>query len=84
MTFTFKTFLLIVDLSPTALFSTKIDPQVNRGAEILVAGIAKFNLVNLTRLKADGGGAGVTLKGPVIFNSPLIGWCPVTVTTSRH
>ena len=57
----------------TACFNwTKIDPQVNRGAEILVAGIAKFNLVNLTRLKADGGGAGVTLKGLVILKSVAI------------
>ena len=63
MTFTFQAFLTVIDLGPTALFPTKIGPQVDGGAEVLVAGMAKFDLVHLSRLKTDRGGAGVTLKG---------------------
>lgn len=67
MTLAFPAFLLVINLSPTALFSTKIGPQVDGGAEVLVAGMAKFDLVHLSRLKTDRRRARVTLQGLVIL-----------------
>ncbi len=72
MTLAFPAFLLVINLGPTAFFSTKIRPQVDGGAEVLVAGMAKFDLVHLSRLKTDRRRARVTLQGLVILEPVAI------------
>ena len=64
--------LLVVDSGPRTGFPTQVGPRMHSVAEQLVAVSPEIDLVDLSRLVADGSCSGQTLQGGGIFKARAV------------
>ena len=64
--------LRVIDSGPGTGFPTQVGPQMDGMAEQLVAVSPEIDLVDLSRLVADGSCSGQTLQGAGIFKARAV------------